>query len=204
VTERELFMSPAARSRRDGDSATARPRGPWMIRAYDAGDADAVSRLDTSYTSDQVYAVHRSGDVVALAPTSITVPHSKRAAIDVAAGAPAHGCVAVLDERVRGVLGWDFDAAARRMTIAAFQVDRPYRRRGAGRALIDAAVAWAQYAGALTLWLETSSVNHAGIAAYRRLGFEICGFDTTLYRGTANHGEVAVYMARLVDGEERR
>ena len=203
MTERELFMSPAARSRRDGDGATRR-RGPWVIRAYDAGDADAVSRLDTSYSSDQVYAVHRSGDVVALAPTSITVPHSKRGVIDIAAGAPAHGWVALLDGRVRGFLGWDHDAAARRMTIAAFHVDRPYRRRGAGRALIDAALDWAGHTGAITLWLETSSVNHAGIAAYRRLGFEICGFDTALYRGTANHGEVAVYMARLVDGEERR
>lgn len=203
MTERELFMSPAARSRRDGDGSV-RPRGPWVIRAYDAADRDAVSRLDTSYTSDQVYAVHRSGDVVALAPTSITVPHTKRAAIELGAGAPSHGRVALLDDRVRGFLGWEFDTAVRRVTIAAFQVDRPYRRRGAGRALFEAALDWARHAGALTLWLETSSVNHAGIAAYRRLGFEICGFDTTLYRGTANHGEVAVYMARLVDGEERR
>jgi ribosomal protein S18 acetylase RimI-like enzyme len=147
--------------------------------------------------------VHRSGDVVALAPTGATALHSKRVAIDLVAAPVAHGRVAVLDDRVRGFLAWSFDARNRRMAIDHFHVDRPYRRRGAGRGLIDAAVDWARRAGALTVWLAASSVNHAAIAAYHRLGFEICGFDTTLYRGTAHQGEVAVYLARLVDGDAR-
>jgi hypothetical protein len=37
------------------------------------------------------------------------------------------------------------------------------------------------------------------MVAYRRLGFEICGFDTTLYRGTNDEDGLAVYMARLLD-----
>jgi hypothetical protein len=36
-----------------------------------------------------------------------------------------------------------------------------------------------------------------------RLGFEICGFDTTLYRGTPHPGEVAVFMAHRIDGDAR-
>jgi ribosomal protein S18 acetylase RimI-like enzyme len=63
---------------------------------------------------------------------------------------------------------------------------------------MDAAVDWARGAGALTVWIETSHVNHPGIAAYRRLGFDICGFDTTLYRGTPAEDETALYMARLL------
>jgi len=205
VTERELILSAAPRSRRDGEGdAAPRSRGEWLVRAFDAErDADAVSRIDTSYTSDQVYAVHRSGDVVALAPTSATAPQGKRAAIDLAAQRWTHGCVAVLDDRVRGFLGWSFESDSRRMTIWHVHVDRPYRRRGAGRRLMDAALDWARRAGALTVWLEISSANHAAIVAVRRLGLEICGFDTTRYRGTSNQGEVAVYMAVTLDGDAR-
>jgi GNAT superfamily N-acetyltransferase len=201
VIGREV-MSSTAHSRRE-DTGAIRSRGQWVIREFDAvGDADAVSRIDTSYTSDQVYAVHRSGDVVALAPTSITVPHSKREPVDLA-GPWTHGRVALLDDRVRGFIAWGFEAWNRRMTIGPFHVDRPYRRRGGGRGLVEAALDWARRTGVLTAWIETSSVNHAAIAAYRRLGFEICGFDTTLYRGTPNQGEVAVYMARLIDSDAR-
>lgn len=190
---------------RAGDSDGApRTRGEWRIRAFDPeSDGGAVGRIDTSYTSDQVYAVHRSGDVVALAPTSAAAPHTSRIAIDLAEVPWEHGCVAELDGRVRGFIAWGFETWNRRLTVWHFHVDRPCRRRGAGRALMDAAIDWGLRAGAVTLWLEASSLNHAAIAAYRRLGLEICGFDTTLYRGTSNQGEVAVYMARALDGDAR-
>ena len=50
--------------------------------------------------------------------------------------------------------------------------------------------------GALAAWVETSNVNAPGIEAYRRLGFSICGFDLTLYAGTASEGQFAIFMAR--------
>ena len=67
----------------------------------------------------------------------------------------------------------------------------------------DAALAEARRDGAALAWLETSSANHPAITAARRLGFEICGFDTTLYRGTPRQGEVAVFMAHPIDGDAR-
>jgi ribosomal protein S18 acetylase RimI-like enzyme len=192
------------------ERAAAGLRGAWSVRDFDPErDADAVRWLDASYTSGQAYAVHRSGDVVAIAPTAITVPHRARVAIDLDAGpgpgaAPpwTHAAVAVLDGRVRGFLAWRCDPSGR-MTIVEFHIDRPYRRRGGGRQLLDDALDRAHRAGATLAWLETSSANHPAIAAARRLGFEICGFDTALYRGTAQQGEVAVYMAHLIDGDAR-
>jgi ribosomal protein S18 acetylase RimI-like enzyme len=187
-------------------------RGAWSVRAFDPErDADAVSHLDTSYTSPQAYAVHRSGDVVALAPTVITAPHSARAAIDPGAGPGAgsgpalawtHASVAMLDGRVRGFLAWRCEPGGR-MMIVQFHIDRPYRQRGGGRRLLDDALEAARRDGATFAWLETSSANHPAITAVRRLGFEICGFDTTLYRGTPHQGEVAVFMARPIDGDGR-
>ena len=200
MSERETIT--ARLSARPDREATGQ-RGGWTVREFDAErDADAVSRLDTSYASDQVYAVHRSGDVVALAPLSTTVPHSARYPIGLAAGAWTHALVAVLDDRVRGFLAWRCDPG-RRMTIAHFHVDRPYRRRGGGRRLIDDALDRARRSGAVLAWLETSSANHPAITAAHRLGFEICGFDTTRHRGTPRQGEVAVYMARAIDGDAR-
>jgi GNAT superfamily N-acetyltransferase len=172
----------------------------WTIREFDpTRDADAVSRLDTSYTSDRIYGVRWQGDAIVLEPQTLQTSRNKRFPVDLDADAWAHARVAVLDDEVRGFIAWDLEAWNRRMRIWHFYVDLPYRRRGGGRMLIDAALAWARSASAVTAWLETSQVNHPGIVAYRRLGFEICGFDSTLYRGTSAEGETAVYMARLID-----
>lgn len=174
----------------------------WIIREFDAArDADAVSRLDTSYASDQTYVVRRDGDVIRLEPQPLDTPRRKRFPVDLDADAWAHASVAVLDDGVRGFIAWDIEAWNQRMRIWHFYLDLPYRRRGGGRMLMDAALAWARRARAVTAWVETSQFNHPGIVAYRRLGFDICGFDTTLYRGTSGEDETAVFMARLIDGE---
>jgi ribosomal protein S18 acetylase RimI-like enzyme len=197
-------MSNAGSGSRREPPGLVRPRSPWHVREFDAGrDSDAVTGLDASYISDQIYAVHRSGDVVALAPTSLAAPHSECLAIDLGCAPWMHGRVAALDDGVHGFAGWGYDAHNRRMTIWHCYIDRPYRRRGAARSLLDAALGWARQAGALTAWLETSSANYPAITACRRLGFEICGFDATRYRGTPHRGEVAVYLARPIDSDAR-
>ena len=176
------------------------PVDRWTIRELDAArDAEAVSRLDTSYTSDQRYVVRREGDVILLEPRPLDPPCRKRFPVDLGADTWTHGTVAVLDEEVRGFAAWDLEAWNRRMRIWHFYVDLPYRRRGGGKLLMEAALAWGRRSGALTAWLETSHLNQPGIAAYRRLGFDLCGFDATLYRGTSNADETAVYMARMID-----
>ncbi len=39
-------------------------------------------------------------------------------------------------------------------------------------------------------------VNAPAIAAYRAMGFELCGLDRLLYRSTPAEGETALFMAR--------
>jgi GNAT superfamily N-acetyltransferase len=180
-------------------STTLRPDDRWIVRDFDAAvDADAVTRLDTSYTSNHIYGVRREGDMLLLEPRPLDRPRVQRFPTDLKADAFEHGKVAVLDGEVRGFIGWALAAWNRRMTIWHFYVDMPYRRRGGGRVLMDAALEWAQRAGAVTAWVETSQVNYPGIVAYQRLGFEICGFDTTLYRGSLGPDEVAVFMSRVI------
>jgi ribosomal protein S18 acetylase RimI-like enzyme len=50
-----------------------------------------------------------------------------------------------------------------------------WRRQGVGRALLDAAVAWAQIAGAHTLELNVTSDNNEAIRLYERVGFSPFG-----------------------------
>ncbi|AUX42269.1 uncharacterized protein SOCE26_036990 [Sorangium cellulosum] len=88
----------------------------------------------------------------------------------------------------------------RRMSIWHFYIDLPYRGRGGGRELMRAGIEWGRRAGAKMAWIETTHLNDPGIQAYRRLGFEICGFDASLYRGTPAEGEIAVYMACPIGG----
>ena len=49
------------------------------------------------------------------------------------------------------------------------------RRQGVGRALLDAAVAWAQIAGAQTLELHVTSDNSEARRLYERVGFSPFG-----------------------------
>jgi GNAT superfamily N-acetyltransferase len=180
-------------------STTLKSDDRWIVRDFDGAlDAEAVARLDTSYTSTRIYGVRRESDILVLEPQPLEPPRFQRFPINLKADAFQHGKVAVLDGEVRGFIAWALATWNRRMTIWHFYVDLPYRKRGGGRVLMNAALEWARHAGAVTAWVETSQVNSPGIAAYRRLGFEICGFDTTLYQGSGGPDEVAVFMTRVI------
>ena len=55
------------------------------------------------------------------------------------------------------------------------------RRRGVGRALMNALLGEARAASARMAVLETQSCNESAIAFYRKCGFEIIGFDLYAY-----------------------
>ena len=57
-----------------------------------------------------------------------------------------------------------------------------YRGQGIGTALLDSAIAWARGAGAHKMYLEVWPHNEAGIALYRKAGFEEEGRKRRHYR----------------------
>jgi RimJ/RimL family protein N-acetyltransferase len=61
-------------------------------------------------------------------------------------------------------------------------VDREWRGRGVGSALIQAAIAWARDQGLHKLCLEVFSQNTAAIALYRKCGFVEEGHRVKQYR----------------------
>lgn len=168
-----------------------------QVREFDtARDLAAVEALDTSVASDMVYIATVAEHALSLAPVRATESRVKRFAIDMRSDASDIAYVALEQDAVRGVIALGYAAWNRRMVIREFFVDRAHRRSGIGRALMSRALVWGRDAGAVTAWLETSSRNYPGVEAYRRLGFDLCGFDLMLYAGTPVADEFALYMAR--------
>lgn len=73
-------------------------------------------------------------------------------------------------------------------------VDEKYRGQGVGRALMERAIEWAKSQGFPGMMLETQDNNVAACRFYERCGFELCGFDTHLYKAMdPGTDEIALY-----------
>ena len=172
-----------------------------LIRAFNMEtDAAAIARLDTSFSTQRIYRVERTDDVLSLRSVPIAAAVEKHFPLDLSADAWQSGWVLVQGEEPVGFIATAAQQWNRRLVIWHFYVDRSWRQRGFGRRLIEQAVAHGAAIGMLTAWVETSNLNFPGVRAYCRLGFEICGFDESLYRSTPVHREFALFLARPING----
>ena len=107
----------------------------------------------------------------------------------------APGVCAVLVEQgfamVRTVAG-----EAELLTLA---VAPAARRRGIGRALLDAALEAARLSGAEVLHLEVAAGNTAALALYAAAGFERSGLRPAYYASPGGAPEDAVLMRRTLN-----
>jgi GNAT superfamily N-acetyltransferase len=89
--------------------------------------------------------------------------------------------VAEVDGEIRGYV----DLHARRWQqtcwVANLAVDRGYRRRGIGTALMRDARQWAREQGLNSVLAESTTKNHPGLCFYQKLGFQFCGFNDHYY-----------------------
>ncbi|MEV4948799.1 GNAT family N-acetyltransferase [Streptomyces sp. NPDC053755] len=176
-------------------------------RVATPGDQSAVAALDDSFTTEHVYEV-AAGDVgFGLRMVAVDPPLTKVFPEDPEDGQPgdgaadeadeAHEIVAVdADGTVRGCVAVAVERWNRRLVVRRITVDPAHRGCGIGGELMRRALAYGREQGARTAWLEVTSVNVPAVRAYRRMGFRLCGLDTTLYTGTASEGETALFMAR--------
>lgn len=169
---------------------------PWEIRDFVAArDLAGLRGLDASIETRRAYAVRSHVDGAGIGVTTLAKTMHKRFALDLDAVPIQQGWVAISGGRTRGFAGASIEPWNKRLAVWHFYVDRTCRRLGAGRLLMAAANAWGKRSGARTAWIETSNLNVPGIHAYAALGFQICGFDSSLYRGTVNEDEFAVFMS---------
>jgi ribosomal-protein-alanine N-acetyltransferase len=87
-------------------------------------------------------------------------------------------------------------AMAGEAEILTLAVDPAQRRRGAGRALVEAAALTARQAGAGEMFLEVATDNAAALALYEKAGFVRAGLRRGYYRRGADAAADAVVMRR--------
>jgi len=161
-------------------------------------DADAIARIDTSFTTDIVYDVRIDGDDFRVTPTSVKPAVTKTFPIDGLGGWRAweRAWVATDDEAIVGFCAVRDQQWNRQIVLWHLYVDRAARRRGHGRALLETVLDDARAGNAYAVWLETSNLDYPAVQWYRAHGFELCGLDMLRYEPTYASGEVALFMAR--------
>jgi ribosomal protein S18 acetylase RimI-like enzyme len=160
------------------------------------GDDAALASLDITYFTGQSFQVVRDAGAVGLTLVDLPGPRSRSLPLDLDADGWTDGWVAVVNGRLVGFVATSLAEWNRRLIIWHFYVDAEARRQGVGRRLMDLALEAGARRQAIVAWLETSNFNVPGVEIYRRLGFELSGFDETIYLGTGNSDEFALFMSR--------
>ena len=170
------------------------------VRPMDrARDRAAVRAIETTFETAAIYDVEVTPRALTLVERALPAPRVKHYPMGDAFAAWSTwdtGWVAEVDGRVRGFAAVEYEAWHARLVLWHLYVDRGHRRQGLGRALLAEVEADGRRRGARTVWLETTSVNLPGIAAYERLGYRLCGVDVTLYDTLPYADEAAVYLSK--------
>lgn len=155
----------------------------FVVRPASAGDARAMAGLFAAVAEER--------DSIATEPP---VEIEERAALF--ARTAAGTVVAVADGRVVGML--HVDVSRHGFGEFGMLVDRDWRGRGAGSALLQATVEWARDQGLHKLCLEAFAHNSAAIALYRKHGFMEEGRRIKQYRRDSGELWDSIVMGLLL------
>lgn len=172
------------------------------IRPYNpVEDRVQVSALDASFTTDKIYRLRRGERLSFVLEESVVSPavhkdYRLQDDLDELA-ALEYVVVAEHEGSVRGLAAVKIEVWNNRAVIWHLYVAPEYKGIGIGRALIEACDQYARSVNARCLWLETQTINYPAIQFYHKMGFELCGLDTTLYETeTVREDEIALFFAR--------
>ena len=168
---------------------------PWT---YD----DQMPLIDNSFHTDFIYHAVRDGLSIRLERHDLEDPREK--AYNMSFSEEDLFLIAVDDtEPFTMPFGFaivEWEQWNRRANLMHLHVDRELRGKGIGTKLLEGAVAHAKDKFARHLFAETQNTNPAAIDWYLKHGFELNGFDLTLYDFDAEDeltypDEFAVYFA---------
>ncbi|MEU4918647.1 GNAT family N-acetyltransferase [Streptomyces parvus] len=184
----------------------------YEIRTATPEDTALVEALDGSFTTATVFRVETAENGFTLRETPVDPPLTKVFPEDeedeedeedgAKEGNPTFLAVAP-DGSLAGFVSVAYARWNRRLAIEDIEVAPGHRGRGVGRALMSRAEQFARERGAGHIWLEVTNINAPAIHAYRRMGFSLCGLDTSLYEFTASAGEHALYLSKPCRGANR-
>jgi GNAT superfamily N-acetyltransferase len=162
-------------------------------------DRMSLLGLDTSFTTDRVFHLEPTNQGFKLDEATVETPiHKSYSLVDAVDLIPSHNWVVVAEHHgVAGVASMTIEAWNLRAVLHHLYVTREARGNGVGHALITAAIRAARDRNARCLWVETQTINYGAVQFYRSVGFEWCGFDTSLYDPSAvGADEVALFFSR--------
>jgi GNAT superfamily N-acetyltransferase len=172
---------------------------PVTVRELDrTTDRHGIEALDTAFETASVFDLVTTERRIELVERRLDQPLVKRYAISEVFASWARwdaGWVAVDEGTVCGCATVEYEAWHERLVLWHIYVGTAWRRHGIARALLERVEAYGRTAGATHVWLETSTVNVPGLAAYARLGYTLCGADRLFY-GRYSLGEMAIYLAK--------
>lgn len=171
----------------------------YAIRALDrTRDRAGVEAVDTAFETTSVFDLAITPRAIELVERTLEWPLRKAYSIAEVFAPWAEwdtGWVAETDGAIRGFATVGYEPWHARLILWFLYISPAWRRHGVGRALLAEAEAHGRKRGATHVWLETSNVNVPGVAAYNRLGYELCGADR-FYYGRYMPGETAIYLAK--------
>ena len=166
-------------------------------------EAEALRSLDTSFSTPSIFRVRCDGHAFTLGEEQVTPPIHKSFPLSVLSGALLPSDHTVLAENAGGVAGFAsmrFETWNKRSILRHLDVAPEHRRKGVGRALVEAISSLSDSAGSRCLWVETQNINYPAIQFYLRLGFRLCGFDTSLYDLSSRPTQgIALFFARFAN-----
>jgi L-amino acid N-acyltransferase YncA len=156
----------------------------FLVRPAQPGDVRAIAELFAAVAAER--------DGIATEPPVDVAERTEQFA-----QSAASTMVAVADGAIVGMIHVEVSRFG--YGDLAMLVDRGWRGRGAGTALVQAAVGWARAEGLHKLCLEVFAHNAAAIALYRKCGFVEEGRRVRQYRRA--NGEIwdAILMGRPLD-----
>jgi GNAT superfamily N-acetyltransferase len=164
-------------------------------------DREQLYNFDASFSTKYIYRVVLNGISAEIIEEKLEVPLRKIYPLDVESDIreATFSAVAEVDRVIVGLTTTKYENWNNRVILTGIYVLPSSKSKGIGKALIDAILNYAKTTPARCLWLETQNVNFPAIAFYTKLGFQFCGFDTTLYSDTeTSSNEVAFYFCRFV------
>ena len=143
---------------------------PFSVRNADRrADRAAVSAIDTTFETASIYNAVVGPRAIELVERPLATPRVKRYPMADAFAAWSTwdtGWVAEDGAHAVGFAGVEYEPWHARLVLWHLYVARARRREGIGRALLERVEAHGREIGAERVWLETTSVNVPGIAAY--------------------------------------
>jgi GNAT superfamily N-acetyltransferase len=162
----------------------------FAIRAATQEDLPACLSLDHSTASEYVWQIEaqESPERVSYSfrpvrlprPIAVILPQEPEALL-VAWQQRDYFLVAEAEGAIYGYLYMRSDSAYGIGWIRGLVVDRPWRRRRIGSALLMQARKWARTSGLQRITVDTQTKNHPAIAFCQRHGLVFCGFNDHFY-----------------------